>query len=58
MKGIGIWLLVLGVGSFILPLMGMQFRLVSVFGEYAPFAAVGMIGIGGLLTAAGAMSKD
>ena len=58
MKNMGIWFLILGVGAFILPLMGMQFRLVSVFGDYAPLAAVGMIGVGGLMTAAGFFSKD
>lgn len=33
MKGWGITFCILGIGSFILPKMGMQFSLISLFGE-------------------------
>ena len=39
MRGWGITLLILGIGSFILPLIGLQFRLLNLFG-----AATSIIG--------------
>lgn len=48
-----IFLLILGVGSFILPLMGRQFILMSIFGEAAPAVAIGMIILGGVLLVLG-----
>jgi hypothetical protein len=49
MRGWGILLIVLGVGSFILPMMGMQFRLLSIFGEYTNIAGAVMAVIGVIL---------
>lgn len=49
MRGWGITLLILGIGSFILPLMGMQFRLLSLFGDAAPIVGIALAVIGGLL---------
>jgi hypothetical protein len=50
MRGLGLMLLIIGGGSFILPMMGRQFILVSVFGEYEKPAAIGMIVLGAILT--------
>ena len=50
MRGLGVGLLVIGAGSFILPMMNMQFKLVSVFGPYEKPAAIGMIVVGAILT--------
>jgi hypothetical protein len=50
MRGLGVMLLVIGAGSFVLPMMGRQFILVSVFGEYEKAAAIGMIVLGAVLT--------
>ena len=50
MRGLGVMLLVIGAGSFILPMMGRQFILVSVFGQYEKAAAIGMIVVGAILT--------
>jgi hypothetical protein len=58
MRGWGITLIILGVGSFILPLMGMQFALVSVFGEAQMPAAIGMIVIGGAMVYFGESNDD
>ena len=33
MKGWGITFLLLGIGSFVLPMMNLQFSLISIFGE-------------------------
>jgi hypothetical protein len=42
MRQSGTWLLILGVGSFILPMMGMQFTILTVFGESLPLVAGAM----------------
>jgi len=44
----GVWMLVLGLGSFLLPYAGMQFRLLSLFGEYQQIAG-GVLALVGLL---------
>jgi type IV secretory pathway VirB2 component (pilin) len=49
MRGWGILLIALGVGSFILPMMGMQFRLLSIFGEHTGIAGAVMAVIGVIL---------
>jgi hypothetical protein len=49
MKGLGIVLIIIGAGSFILPQFGIQFRLMSAFGENQPIAAAVAIGLGLLL---------
>jgi hypothetical protein len=42
MRQSGTWLLILGVGSFILPMMGMLFTILTVFGESLPLVAGAM----------------
>jgi putative Mn2+ efflux pump MntP len=50
MRGLGVALLVFGIGSFILPLIGMQFRLLSIFGEGSqPIVGVVLAVIGAVL---------
>jgi hypothetical protein len=51
MRSWGIWLLVLGVGAFVLPYLGLQFKILSMFGESLPMVAGGMAVIGALLLA-------
>lgn len=51
MRSWGIWLLVLGIGSFVLPYMGLQFRILSIFGESLPMVAGGMAVVGAVLLA-------
>jgi len=46
MKRWGIYLVILGIGSFLLPMLGLQFKILMIFGEAAP-------AIGGLLIFAG-----
>ncbi|MBC7796881.1 MAG: hypothetical protein H7Z37_08415 [Pyrinomonadaceae bacterium] len=46
MRGWGITFLILGIGSFILPLMGMQFSLLSLFGQYVSVVAGILIVLG------------
>ncbi|HRD77350.1 MAG TPA: hypothetical protein PK264_15695 [Hyphomicrobiaceae bacterium] len=49
MLGIGILLLILGAGSYVLPMMGMQFKLMSIFGAYQGWAQIGAIVVGAIL---------
>jgi hypothetical protein len=58
MKSLGIWLLILGVGAFILPLMGIQFRLVNLFGEAQYYVAGGMAAVGLVMVIAGKNSEE
>ena len=51
MRGLGIMLLIFGIGSFVLPMMGMQFRLLSLFGEYSQIAGGVLAVIGAILVA-------
>jgi hypothetical protein len=51
MRGWGIILLIFGIGSFVLPMMGMQFRLLSIFGEAAPIVGIILAVVGALLLA-------
>ena len=56
MKGWGITLIILGIGSFILPAMNMQFALISVFGEgneAGVGVGVGFIAIGAMMAFVG-----
>lgn len=46
MRGWAIWLLILGIGSFVLPMMGRQFILISIFGPFAPLAGGAMAVVG------------
>jgi len=46
LKGYGITFIILGGGAFILPFFGVQFRLISIFGEYQLFAAFAAIILG------------
>ena len=48
MRGWGIMLLILGIGSFVLPFLGVQFRLLAIFGIFAPV-------LGGILAVVGAV---
>jgi threonine/homoserine/homoserine lactone efflux protein len=49
MTRIGILLVVLGVGSFVLPMIGFQFRLMDLVADYQPFAGIIVAAIGAVL---------
>lgn len=46
MRRLAVWLMILGIGSFVLPMMGSQFILMSFFGPYTPFVGGGMALVG------------
>ena len=58
MFGIGVFLVILGAGSFILPLVGMQFRLMGFVEPYQPIAGIVGIGAGVVLAFFGRGKKD
>lgn len=49
MARIGILLVVLGLGSLVLPLLNMQFTFMQVVDDYQPFAGIIVAAIGGVL---------
>jgi hypothetical protein len=51
MRNWGIWLLVIGMGAFVLPYAGLQFKILSIFGEALPMVAGGMAVIGAVMLA-------
>ena len=53
MKGWGVLLIFLGIGSFVLPALGMQFRLIELFGDDPRASGAMFIVVGALLYAVG-----
>ena len=51
MKRLGWFLVILGVGSFILPLFGLQFKLMMLFGD-SPIVAIVMAIVGAIILVA------
>jgi len=51
MRNSGIWLIVLGVGAFVLPYFGLQFKILSVFGDALPMVAGGVAVAGAVMLA-------
>ena len=45
-RGLGGTMMILGIGSFILPLFGFQFRIMEIFGNGQLYAAIALIIIG------------
>ena len=57
MKKLGFWLIVLGVGAFILPKIGLQFKIINLFGKYQGVAAAAFAVVGILMFLAGSLNK-
>lgn len=49
MRNTAIFLLVFGVGAFVLPMIGLQFKLLSIFGDATPMVAGGMAVVGAIM---------
>jgi hypothetical protein len=49
MRNTAIFLLVMGVGAFVLPMMGLQFKILSIFGDATPMVAGGMAVVGAIM---------
>ena len=57
MRGWGVVLVIVGASQFILPRMGYQHAIFSLFGEYALHAAVGFIAAGAIMVGASFRKK-
>jgi hypothetical protein len=51
MRSAGIWMLVFGVGAFMLPYVGLQFKILSIFGDALPMVAGGLAVVGAIVLA-------
>jgi hypothetical protein len=51
MRNFGITLLILGIGSFILPYFGYQFKIFNSLGEYEKIVEIGVAVLGAVLIA-------
>ena len=49
MRNIGVYALLFGIADFVLPLVGFQLSILSLFGEYLYYVAGGLIVLGVLL---------
>ena len=49
MRNTAIFLVILGVGAFVLPMFGMQFKILGLFGEATPMVAGGMVLAGAVM---------
>ncbi len=49
MRNIGVYALLFGIAGFVLPLIGFQLSILSLFGEYLQYAAGSLIVLGVLL---------
>jgi uncharacterized membrane protein YgdD (TMEM256/DUF423 family) len=48
MRSWGIYLLIFGIGAFVLPMMGLQFKLLSLLGNATPLVA-GLLIVAGII---------
>ena len=49
MTGWGVFLIILGAGSLLLPALGFQFRLMELVDDYQPYAGIVVAAIGAVL---------
>lgn len=54
----GIFAIVLGIGSFVLPMIGLQFRLMSLVEDFQPFAGIAVAAVGVVLVIIGIRQKQ
>jgi hypothetical protein len=53
MTGIGVLLIILGVGSLLLPMFDIQFRIMEILDDYQPIAGIVIAAIGAVLAVMG-----
>ena len=51
MRNAGIWMMIFGVGAFVLPYFGLQFKILNMLGDSLPMVAGGLAVVGGVLLA-------
>ena len=58
MRGWGTWMIILGVGSLLLPLLGVQFVLMALLDPWQPFAGIGVALAGMVMLTMGLFSSE
>jgi hypothetical protein len=58
MVGFGALLIILGLGSLLLPMFDIQFRIMSLLDDYQPIAGIGVALIGAVLVVTGSRSRS
>jgi hypothetical protein len=53
MAGLGAFLIILGIGSLVLPMFDIQFQLMSLLDDYQPIAGIAVAAIGAVLVLLG-----
>lgn len=53
MVGLGVVLVIFGIGSLLLPMLGYQFQLMSLLDDYQPIAGIAVAAIGAVLLVLG-----
>ena len=57
MAGLGALLVILGIGSLVLPMFDIQFQIMSLLDDYQPVAGIAIAAVGVLLVVLGARSR-
>ena len=57
MKKLGTYLLIFGLGSFVLPMVGLQFKIFNAMGESQGMVGAAAVVLGGLLLVMGGHSQ-
>jgi len=58
MKSWGIFFIIMGVGSLVLPLLGVQFILMSLLDSGQPWSGIGVALVGGVMIYLGSRNSD
>ena len=58
MAGLGALLIILGIGSLVLPMFDIQFQIMSLLDDYQPIAGIAIAAIGAALVLLGARRKS
>lgn len=49
MRSVAVWMLIFGVGGFVLPMMGVQFKILNALGDNQYYVAGGLAAVGAVL---------
>ena len=58
MVGLGVLLVILGIGSLLLPMFDIQFRIMSLLDDYQPIAGIAVTAVGAVLIALGVRRRS
>ena len=58
MAGLGVLLVILGIGSLVLPMLNIQFQIMRLLDDYQPIAGIAIAAIGVLLVVLGTRRRS